>query len=83
MSRLDLDSDVFAPGPGQLANPKLFSRGATEMTLGYNNWYFNKWVRMQFNWEHAWFDDPVQLGSSPRNLTIDSDTLMTRFQIIF
>jgi len=35
------------------------------MTLGYN-WYFNKWVRMQFNWEHAWFDDPVQLGSSPR-----------------
>ena len=82
MSRLDLDSGVFTPGPAQLANPKLYSRGATEMTLGYN-WYFNKWVRMQFNWEHAWFDDPVQLGSSPRNLTIDSDALLTRFQIIF
>jgi phosphate-selective porin OprO/OprP len=82
VSRLDLSNNVFAPGPAQLANPKLFSRGATEMTLGYN-WYFNKWVRMQFNWEHAWFDDPVQLGSSPRNLTKDSDALLTRFQIIF
>jgi phosphate-selective porin OprO/OprP len=82
VSRLDLNDGVFTPGPAQLANPRLFSRGATEMTLGYN-WYLNKWVRMQFNWEHAWFDDPVQLGSSPRNLTIDSDTLMTRFQIIF
>ena len=78
----DLNDGVFTPGPAQLANPKLFSRGATEMTLGYN-WYLNKWVRMQFNWEHAWFDDPVQLGSGPRKLTIDSDTLMTRVQIIF
>jgi phosphate-selective porin OprO/OprP len=82
VSRLDLNDGVFTPGPAQLANPKLFSRGATEMTLGYN-WYFNKWVRMQWNWEHAWFDDPVQLGATPRNLTIDSDTLMMRFQIIF
>jgi hypothetical protein len=40
-------------------------------------------VRTQFNWEHAWFDDPVQLGPSRRNLTKDSDALLTRFQIIF
>jgi phosphate-selective porin OprO/OprP len=81
-SRLNLNDGVFTPGPAQLANPLLFSKGATEMTLGFN-WYFNKWVRTQFNWEHAWFDDPVQLGPSRRNLTKDSDALLTRFQIIF
>ena len=64
------------------ADPTRYSRGATEMTLGFN-WYLNRWVRQQFNWEHAWFDDPVQLGPSPRNLTKDSDALLTRFQIIF
>jgi hypothetical protein len=59
------------------------SRAATELTAGFN-WYFNRWVRMQLNFEHAWFEDPVLLGSNPKvNLTKDSDALVTRFQIIF
>src|SRR5262249_35010810 len=60
VSRLKLDNAAFQPGPGQLVNPARNSSGATEMTLGFN-WYLNKNVRWQFNYEHDWFDDEVQI----------------------
>lgn len=82
VSRLEVGERVFMAGRARLADPALYSHAAIEMTLGFN-WYFNKWARMQFNWEHAWFDDPVRLGPSARNYTKDSDALLTRFQIIF
>jgi len=82
VSRLELDDRVFATGLARLADPTRFSDAATEMTLGFN-WYLNAWVRMQMNWEHAWFDRPVQLGSGAGGLTRDSDALVVRFQIIF
>jgi phosphate-selective porin OprO/OprP len=83
VSRLEVGEEVFLRGPLNLADPTKNSSGATEMTLGFN-WYLNKWVRVQFNWEHAWFDDPVLLGTNPKaNLTKQSDALDTRFQIIF
>jgi phosphate-selective porin OprO/OprP len=82
VSHLEVD-DVFLPDGARLANPVGNSRAATELTAGFN-WYFNKWVRMQMNYEHAWFEDPVLLGSNPKvNFTKDSDALLTRFQIIF
>lgn len=80
VSRLSLGEEVFQPGPGRLADPSRFASGATEMTLGFN-WYLNKWARVQFNWEHAWFDDPVQLD--PSGLLSHQDSLLSRFQIIF
>ena len=82
VSQLEVDERVFVPGKAQLANPATNSHQATELTLGFN-WYFNTWVRMQFNWEHDFFADPVQLGGSASNLTKYQDTLLTRFQIIF
>ena len=82
VSRLVVGDIAFAPGPGQLADPALFSPGATEVTLG-TNWYLNQWVRTQFNWEHAWFDRPVQLGTLPAGLLRSQDTLMARLQVIF
>jgi phosphate-selective porin OprO and OprP len=88
VSRLDLGAEVFEPLPTgrrtfiQLADPTRFSRGATELTLGYN-WYLNKFVRMQFNGEHAWFDDPVRLGPGPDGLLRHQDSLLTRLQVIF
>jgi phosphate-selective porin OprO/OprP len=82
VSRLSVGSAAFTPGGAQLADPTKWSRGATEMELGYN-WYFNKWVRMQFNWEHAWFDQPVQLGTGLQGRLRSADSLLTRFQIIF
>ena len=50
MSRIQASDIVFAPGAARLADPRLFSDAATEMTLGFN-WYLNRWARVQFNWE--------------------------------
>lgn len=82
VSRLRVGDEVFAPGAARLADPAKFSPGATELTIGLN-WYLNRWVRAQFNWEHVWFDDPVQLGSGTGGFLDSQDTLMARFQIIF
>jgi phosphate-selective porin OprO/OprP len=82
LDRLEVANEVFQPGLGRLADPTKSSAGATETTLGFN-WYLNEWVRMQFNWEHAWFDNPVALGVPPNPLLKSQDSFLTRFQIIF
>jgi phosphate-selective porin OprO/OprP len=88
VSQLDLGGEVFTPFAisktsfVQLANPAVSSREATEFTIGFN-WYLNAWFRVQCNYEHDRFGQPVQLGASPANLTRDADALTTRFQIIF
>ena len=53
---------------------------ATEMTLGLN-WYLNSMVRMQFNWEHAWYHNPITLGTNA--VYRQTDAALVRFQIIF
>ncbi len=55
VSHLDVGSEIFTD---HLVDPAKYASGATETTLGFN-WYWNKWVRAQFNWEHARFDEPV------------------------
>ncbi len=82
VSWLQASDAVFTPGKTQLADPAVSANGATEMTLGYN-WYMNKWVRFQFNWEHAWFDRKVKLGTVPNGLLWSQDTIMTRLQFVF
>ncbi|MFL5342337.1 MAG: OprO/OprP family phosphate-selective porin [Gemmataceae bacterium] len=83
MSRLVLDpTALFAAGPDRLADPAVSSNGATELTLGMN-WYLNKWVRTQLNWEYAWFDRPVRLGPGAAGLLTSQDTILLRFQVIF
>jgi phosphate-selective porin OprO/OprP len=88
ISRLTVGEDVFARLPTgrttfvTLADPAKFSRGATELTAGFN-WYLNRWVRMQFNYEHAWFDDAVRLGPGPQGLLRHQDSLLARLQLIF
>jgi len=81
VSRLDI-GNVFNPGNAQLANPAKNSNEAMEFTIGFN-WYFNAWVRMQFNYEHDMFGQPVALGSAPVNVLSSQDSLFTRFQVIF
>jgi phosphate-selective porin OprO/OprP len=88
VSQLRVDDEVFQRIPTgrktfvALADPTRNSDRATELTLGFN-WYLNQWVRVQFNWEHAWFAQPVRLGPGPDGLLRHQDTLLTRFQIIF
>ncbi len=79
VSRMEVGNEIFTD---KLANPALYSSGALETTFGFN-WYWNKWVRAQFNWEHAQFDDPVALGIAPRLLTSHEDTLYCRMQFTF
>lgn len=82
VSRLKVDSSAFQPGRGQLADPTRNSSGATEMTLGFN-WYLNKYVRWQFNWEHDWFDQEVQQATVPPSRYQHQDALLVRLQVIF
>jgi len=82
VSRIQAGDNVFGPGAERLADPAAFSNAATEMTLGFN-WYLNRWARVQFNWEHAWFDQPVKLGTGSAGRLSSQDTLMTRLQFIF
>jgi hypothetical protein len=88
LSRVNLGNEVFEPLPAggtkvvQLADPERYTRGATETTFGFN-WYLTGWVRVQFNWEHDWFDSPVRLGPGPAGLLRHQDGLLTRLQVIF
>jgi phosphate-selective porin OprO/OprP len=82
ISRLELSDNIFTAGPSQLADPNKFSQAASEVTVGFN-WYLTKWVRSQFNWEHAWFDRPVLLGPTPAGALRIQNTLLTRLQVIF
>lgn len=82
VSRLQVAPSIFHSGAAyQLATPNGNSDGATELTVGFN-WYLNSLVRMQFNWEHAWFDQAVLLGS-PNAYFRQTDAMLVRFQIIF
>lgn len=81
VSRLELGADnprAF----GRLMNAPASATEATELTLGFN-WYWNRWVRMQFNWEHARFNNAIRLGPTNANRLDHQDTFLTRFQIIF
>ena len=82
VSQLHVGSVVFVPGTNNLADATRYAATATEMTLGFN-WYLNALVRAQFNWEHAWFNEPVRLGTPPGGLLRFQDTLYARFQVIF
>jgi phosphate-selective porin OprO/OprP len=83
VSHLDVGDIVYSPGAAALANPATTANVATEYTVGFN-WYFNGFVRMQFNYEHDMFNRSVLLGTSVANNELRTqDSLFTRFQIIF
>jgi phosphate-selective porin OprO/OprP len=68
--------------PAQLYDPDRSAPAATETTLGFN-WYLNRWVRFQFNWEYAHFSRPVRLGERPTDRLNHQNSFVSRFQIIF
>jgi phosphate-selective porin OprO/OprP len=79
VSRLELSTDDPAMLV-RLSDPARSASRATELTLGFN-WYLNRFVRFQFNWEYAQFANPVRLGPTA---SIDhQNSFLTRFQIVF
>jgi phosphate-selective porin OprO and OprP len=81
VSRLELESDD-PRGFARLMDPARSATRATEITAGFN-WYWNRWVRVQFNWEHARFNNAVRLGPTGANRLDHQNSFLTRFQIIF
>lgn len=81
VSHMQVEPAIFNSEPlVNLAKATGNSDAATEMTLGCN-WYLNSLVRMQFNWEHGWFQQPLLLG--PGTFYRQTDAILVRFQVIF
>jgi phosphate-selective porin OprO/OprP len=74
---LNINPIVFQNG---LVDPNLWTNHVQAVDLGFN-WYWNQYVRMMFNWEHAMFGNPVFLKPGLNQLT--SDEFVIRFQVFF
>jgi phosphate-selective porin OprO/OprP len=91
LSRVGYDPVIFepfnigtakAPVLVRFANPTGNSSGATELTVGIN-WFWNRYFKIQLNYEHDFFDQPVQLGPLPKNLLKYDDALLARFALVY
>lgn len=81
VSQLELSTDDAASFARLVVVSRSASR-ATELTLGFN-WYLNRFVRLQFNWEYARFSNPIRLGDPVTGRLDHQNSFMTRFQIVF
>jgi phosphate-selective porin OprO/OprP len=76
-SQLELGSEVFTAG---LADPHLWSNRAKMVDVGLN-WYLNQFVKVYFDWEHAFFGSPVTAtGGAFRT---SNDLFWVRTQVYF
>lgn len=73
----DVDGDAF--GPGGYADPTVSAKNTDAWTLGVN-WYLNRGVKAQFNYERTDFNRPLKFGSDTRE---HEDTLLSRLQVQF
>jgi phosphate-selective porin OprO/OprP len=77
-SQLAVGDEVFTQG---LADRNLWTNQARMVDVGLN-WYLNKWIRINFDWEHAMFAQPVYYRPGP-GLQKTSDLFWMRFQLFF
>ncbi|MBX6314043.1 MAG: hypothetical protein IRY99_14175 [Isosphaeraceae bacterium] len=77
-SFLNVGDNVFTDG---YANPDLWSSQAYAIDTGVN-WYWNQYVKIYFDWQHAVFGRPVYDGGDGL-LHKTSDMLWVRFQLYF
>jgi phosphate-selective porin OprO/OprP len=74
---LRLGNQVFTAG---LADPNLWTNQLYTTDLGVS-WYWNQYVRILFDWQHAGFGEPVLYR--PGGLQKTSDLFLLRFQVWF
>lgn len=74
---LDVDNDVFAGGAASLANPATAASKATAWGVGLN-WYLNKNLRVDLDYEQTYFSGGATAGSRPTE-----KVLFTRLQLAF
>jgi phosphate-selective porin OprO and OprP len=75
-ARVSVDDDAFRLG---FADPAVSASDAKAFTLGLN-WYLNRNVKAQFNWERTDFDRSIRFGSDSRD---HEDVFLTRLQLAF
>jgi phosphate-selective porin OprO/OprP len=76
-SELRLDDRVFTAG---LADPKLWTNQVRMIDVGAN-WYLNQFVKVYFDWEHPFFEDPVT--STRGKFRKSNDLFWLRTQVYF
>lgn len=74
---MDLGRQVFTAG---LADPTLWTDHLYTVDLGIN-WYWNQYIRVLFDWQHAGFGTPVVYR--PGGFAGTSNMFLLRFQIWF
>ena len=77
-SELDVGRSVFTGG---LADPNLWTNRAEMIDVGLN-WYLNKFTKLYFDWERAFFAQPVYYRPGP-GLQKVSDLYWLRLQLYF
>jgi len=77
-SQIDIGRQVFAAG---LADPNLWTNRASAVDVG-TNWYLNYYTKIYFDWQHAFYGNPITTGSSNR-FTSTTDLFWLRFQLFF
>jgi phosphate-selective porin OprO and OprP len=75
-ARVNVDDDAFRLG---FADPAVSASDAKAITLGLN-WYLNRNVKAQFNWERTDFDRSIRFGADSRD---HEDVFLTRLQLAF
>ncbi len=79
-SNLVLGSTVFTD---RLANPALFANSVNATDIGVN-WYLNEYIKVVFDWQHAYFNHPISLTGAPGgNMTRNEDIFWWRFQLYY
>ena len=76
LSQVHADRDAFRLG---LADPTASASNAHAYTLGLN-WYLNRAVKAQFNYERTVFDRSIKFGSDKRD---HEDVFLTELQLAF
>ena len=78
ISELDLGQQVFTHG---FADPNLWANRAGATDIGMN-WYLNYYTKVYFDWQHAFYGNPVTTGVSGRFMST-TDLYWLRFQLFF
>lgn len=77
-SALNLGDQVFTAG---LADPNQWANRAEAVDIGLN-WYWNYYTKVQLDWQHAMFNDPISTGR-PGHSVGATDLFWIRFQLFF
>ncbi|WP_439620462.1 OprO/OprP family phosphate-selective porin [Gemmata sp.] len=78
-SELDYSRKVFTNG---FADPDKWTRNAGVTDLGVN-WYWNRYIKWTFDWQHASFGSPVLVNESKGKYATSLDLFWLRCQVYY